>query len=96
MYAGNASVVNLLMRFPALAPVAVAVGVVVVTPPSSPPPPTVAIIQPAPSIPVSTPTLVIKPVETLCPPSTDLTRNKLKKLPPEEVARLKLKNCIKG
>lgn len=51
MYAGNSVVVNILMRWPALIPVAVVAGVVAVAPIPEPP-------APEPPVPVSAPAII--------------------------------------
>jgi hypothetical protein len=104
MYSGNSSVVNFLMRFPALIPVAVAIPVVtaVAPPPPAPPPPPPPVVVVAPP-PAPLPKLVqpakprvLPPVEALCPPPAELTKAKLAKLSKTERAALKSKGCIKG
>lgn len=91
--AGNATVVNFLMRFPVLVPVAVAVGVATVVPKEAPPPPApapVVVAAPAPA------PVALKPVEELCPPAEKLTKKELAKLTPRERGILKVRGCIKG
>jgi hypothetical protein len=91
MYSGNSVVVNFLMRFPVLIPVAAAVGIATVVPKEVPPPPPPApIVAPAPA------PIVLKPVETLCPPADKLTKAELAKLTPKERGVLKVRGCIKG
>ncbi len=63
---GNAVVVNFLMRFPVLIPVAAAAGIATaVTPPVEAPKPPVAVVQKVEPAPV---VVVPKALETLCPP----------------------------
>ena len=72
MYSGNAVVVNFLMRWPVLIPVAVAVGVAAVipkpAPPAPKPPPIIHPVVVVPVAPVASAPIVLKPIETLCPP----------------------------
>ena len=76
MYAGNSVIVNLFMRWPALVPVAAAVGIYVVVPKEVPPaaplqPPVVEVVVPPPVV-VESPKL--KMIETLCPPEKDTAK----------------------
>jgi len=93
--AGNATVVNFLMRFPVLVPVAVAVGVATVIPKEVPPPPPPAPVVVAAPAPAPAP-VVLKPVEPLCPPADKLTKAELAKLTPKDRGILKVRGCIKG
>lgn len=100
---GNAVVVNLLMRFPVLVPVAAAVGIstVALKQPEAPPPPPSPIVQKvgpaAPPVapataPVPTPRAAPIPLEAICPPV-----EKTAKLSAKEKQDLKAKGCkIKG
>jgi hypothetical protein len=98
MYAGNASVVTFLMRFPVLIAPAIALGIVTTVPTLQPapplsPPPVVAVASPAPAVPTLK---VLPPVESLCPPADRLTKKELAKLTTKERGQLKAKGCIKG
>lgn len=68
MYAGNAVIVNLLMRWPALIPgAAIAGGVALAEPEAPPPTPAPVVVQtPAPPVPILELKVApeIKPVET--------------------------------
>lgn len=69
MYAGNAVIANLFMRWPALIPgAAVAGGVILAQPMEAPPPPAPApIVAPAPE-PKLTPEFVVPPKVEVPPP----------------------------
>lgn len=96
MYSGNATVVNFLMRFPEVIPVALAVGIITAAPAPVPaPPPAPAPVVVAAPAPAPAP-VVAKPVETLCPPQAKLTKAELAKLTPKERGILKVRGCIKG
>lgn len=80
---GNAMVVNFLMRWPVLVPVAAAVGITTAVVPQDepppPPPPPVVVKAPEPPPPPPAPVVVPKPVapkplEVLCPPVNDTTK----------------------
>lgn len=104
---GNAVVVNFLMRFPILVPVAAAVGIsTVALKPAEvvPPPPAIvqkaevavtpAVVPPSAPVPASAPTVKPAPVPlaTICP--TDEKTAKLSKKDKQELARRGCK--IKG
>lgn len=98
---GNAVVVNFLMRFPVLIPVAAAVGISTVAlkqPEAPPPPPPPVVVKAEPVLPPPPP--VVKPVpkpvpvplEVVCPPV-----EKTAKLSKSEKKALKDKGCkIRG
>jgi|AntAceMinimDraft_11_1070367.scaffolds.fasta_scaffold77892_3 hypothetical protein len=95
---GNAVVVNFLMRFPVLVPIAAAVGISTVAikeiPPALPPPVIQKIEVPPPPVPVPQPVVkpTPKPLEFVCPPEKDTTG-----LSKKEKQNLRLKGCkIKG
>ena len=98
MYAGNATIITWLMRFPILVPAVVTVGIVTLVeqpppdPPIVPPPATIAVPEPITVVPHITP----RPVEILCPPIEELTRKALAKLPQAERNRLRAQGCVKG
>lgn len=96
MYAGNSVVVNFLMRWPVLIPIAVAATVITVVPTPVkkevlPPPPPVQVVVP----PVPAPVIhhrVMKSVESLCPPV-----EKTKKLSKKDKKVLRNRGCkVKG
>lgn len=96
MYSGNAVVVNFLMRFPVLIPVAAALGIATVVPVEAPPAPVPVVAQVAPPVIVPPVPKVLPPVETLCPPKEKLTKAELAKLTPKERGVLTVRGCIKG
>lgn len=102
---GNAVVVNFLMRFPILIPVAAAVGISTVainkedTPPPAPPVVERVVEAPQPAPPVvvvPAPPPRVEPPQLVCPPSDKLTKKELAKLTPKERGQLKVRGCIKG
>jgi hypothetical protein len=93
MYAGNATVVSILMRWPILIPVAISCAIITELPPVEPapvPPPPVQIMPPPPIVPlpVPRPELVPTPLPPLKKPPPDIRT----KCPPPE----KTKHLSKG
>lgn len=71
MYSGNSTVVNWLMRFPVLIPVAVAIGVVTTLPDPTPLTPPVEVAKVEPPVVVPPPVVEqpkLKMIDELCPP----------------------------
>jgi hypothetical protein len=81
MYAGNATVVSILMRWPILIPVAIGLTVIMVVPPAEPvpvPPPPAQIFPTPPGESASTPLPPLKKIpppdiRTKCPPPEKTT-----------------------
>lgn len=103
---GNAVVVNFLMRFPALVPIAAAAGITTVAVKETSPPP-VAVIEQKIEVPPLVPLTVVEapppvviprpaPPVLVCPPADKLTKTELSKLTPRERGQLKVRGCIKG